>query len=394
MPHVPPKDDISYNFMTQYSDKLFIFRKQLHSIPELSGNENVTSETILDLLKNCSPNEVIQKAGGYGIIATWDSGIGGNEIIFRAELDALPIQEINDFHHKSEFLNISHKCGHDGHSAILCGVALYLKDHKPKKGKVRLLFQSSEETGEGAKAMLEDEKFKGINPDYIFALHNLPGYKLNEIIVKDNIFTASVNSLIIKLFGKTSHAAEPEHGINPALALSKILYECILLDNNNPDSDDMRVVTPVFLELGEKAYGVSAGYAEIHFTLRSWSDDKLRQLESDIEELSSMIAKEYKLKIEFEYLQTFYASNNDKAAVDIVRKVVNKLELPIKEMKFPFKWGEDFGLFTARYRGCMFGLGAGENVPALHNPDYDFPDELIDTGMKIFSGIIEELTNQ
>jgi len=100
------------------------------------------------------------------------------------------------------------------------------------------------------------------------------------------------------------------------------------------------------------------------------------------------------LKTEFEYLQTFHASDNDPEAVDLVRKAANTLRLSVIEKKYPFKWGEDFGLFTSRFKGCMFGLGAGENIPALHNPDYDFPDELIVTGVNMYIEILNQLTNK
>lgn len=363
-------------------------RKNLHANPELSGNEKVTSGLVVEFLKSCKPDELITGVGGYGIIATWESGNVGKEIMFRSELDALPINEINNFEYRSKNPGLSHKCGHDGHSVILCGLAQHLSNNKLTNGKVRLLFQPAEETGEGAKTITEDKKFKNIKPDLIYALHNLPGYPLNEIVIKENTFTAAVNSIIINLHGKTSHAAEPEHGINPALAVSEILKEVLLLENNHPEKEDMRVITPVYAELGEKAYGISAGEATIHLTLRCWNDENIRELEKKIEELCIIISDRYKLKIDFEYTQTFYASVNSSEAVNLLRKSVTSLGLSITERSYPFKWGEDFGLFTSKFNGCMFGLGSGIDIPELHNPDYDFPDELIETGVKIFSEII------
>lgn len=374
-------------------EKLINLRKHLHSIPELSDQEKLTSRTIKEFLLNCNPTRILTDLGGHSIVATWDSGNEGKELVFRSELDALPIEETNDFDYRSKNKNVSHKCGHDGHSAILCGIAMYLQFNKPAKGKIRLLLQSSEETGTGAKSILDDIKFSEIKPDYIFALHNIPGFKLNEIIIKNSIFTASVNSMIINLYGKESHAAEPEQGINPALAVSEILRDCLAMSNNNDEDDDMRVITPVCIELGEKAYGISAGNASIHFTLRCWNDKNLQRLEKEIESVCKKISGEMGLKTEFEYLQTFHASDNDPEAVDLVRKAANTLRLSVIEKKYPFKWGEDFGLFTSRFKGCMFGLGAGENIPALHNPDYDFPDELIVTGVNMYIEILNQLTN-
>jgi len=372
-------------------DVLKKFRRELHANPEVSGFEKETAKKVVEFLRTCSPDEIIADIGGHGIIATWDSGVKGAEILFRAELDALPIQEVNTFEYASKSKVVSHKCGHDGHSTILCGLAKYLSINKNTKGKVRLLFQPAEENGKGAKAMLEDKKFKGINPDYVFALHNLPGYPLSEVVVKENTFTAAVNSIIINLAGKTSHAAEPEHGFNPALAVAEIIQGSLALANNHPEKADMRVITPVYMNLGTKDYGISAGAASVHLTIRCWDDENLRELEKSIVKLSEQIARNHQLKVEFEFTQTFHANMNEKSAADKVRLSAKAKSLSLYERPYPFKWGEDFGLFTARFKGCMFGLGAGENIPALHNPDYDFPDELIETGVEGFSGIMDEV---
>jgi amidohydrolase len=380
--------------MTAIPHKLIEFRKTLHANPELSGEEKQTAARIAEFLASCNPDALVKNIGGHGLIATWDSGKEGKTILLRADMDALPIEEINEFEHKSNNEGVSHKCGHDGHSTIMCAVAAYLATNKPQTGKVHLLFQPSEENGEGAKAILESPEFESIQPDFVFALHNIPGYPLNEVIVKENAFTAAVNSIIINLKGKTSHAAEPEHGINPAMAVSHILRESILMEYNHSEKGDMRVITPVYVELGSKAYGTSAGKASVHFTLRCWNDQQLEKLEKDMEQLAKQYADRHRLEVSFDYTQTFHANNNNPEAVEAVRKAAKSKNLSLTEKQHPFKWGEDFGLFTSKFKGCMFGLGSGENCPALHNPDYDFPDELIQSGRDIFAGIIAHFTNQ
>ncbi len=372
-------------------EQLKKLRREIHADPELSGRESKTATKVLGFIRQYNPDEILTEVGGHGVIATWDSGKPGKEILFRAELDALPIEEINTFDYKSSSPGVSHKCGHDGHSTILCGLAQHLNLNRPKQGKVRLVFQPAEENGEGAKAIIADAVFNKFNPDFVFALHNLPGYPLHEVVVKDGTFTAAVNSIVINLNGKTSHAAEPELGFNPALAVSEIIKASLEMANNFPDRSDMSVVTPVFMEMGSKDYGISAGKASVHLTLRCWNDENLKKLENQIAQLSAEIALKYSLKVTFEYTQTFHANMNASAATDIVRSSAKKKKLALVERSYPFKWGEDFGLFTAQYNGCMFGLGAGVNLPALHNPDYDFPDELIESGVKIFSGIIDEI---
>ena len=366
-------------------------RRLLHKHPEISGNEKETAATIYNFIKNCNPTTIINNIGGYGILATWDSLKSGQEILFRAELDALPIKETNTFKHASIYHNVSHKCGHDGHSTILCGVAQYLNNNQPLTGKIHLLFQPAEETGKGAQAVLDDEKTTHIKPDFVFALHNLPGFPLNEIVVRKNTFTAAVNSIIINIEGKTSHAAEPENGKNPALAVAQIINESLAKQHTNITSDQMKIVTPVYMKLGEKAYGVSAGNATIHFTLRCWNDTNLRKLENDIIALSTKICDQQKLKVSFSFTETFSANINNKEATDLVIKCAQLNNFSVTKNSTPFKWGEDFGLFTSKYKGCMFGIGSGLNTPALHNPDYDFPDELLKTGATIFNEIINKI---
>lgn len=371
--------------------KLIELRKELHAQPEISGQESNTSRRIAEFLSTCHPDETISGLGGFGVLATWNSGADGPWILFRCELDALPIKETNDIPHASQREGWSHACGHDGHMAVLCGLALGLYEKGLNKGRVSLLFQPSEENGEGAKAVLQDPKFARVNPDYVFALHNIPGYPLHSVIVRENSFTAAVSSLMIHLKGKTSHAAEPEHGINPALAVSEILQECLALAVEEPSKKDMKIITPVYLLLGEKAYGTSAGEAEVHFTLRCWDNDHLKLLEEEIEGLVSEVASRHRLEKRFGYTQRFFANENDELAVRLVRTVADRNGLELREREHPFKWGEDFGLFTSRFRGCLFGVGAGEASPAIHNPDYDFPDELIQSGVSIFSGIIDQI---
>jgi amidohydrolase len=374
-------------------DTLTTLRQWLHANPEISGNEKNTALYIQNFLSLLKPDKILTNLGGHGMLALFDSGNEGSSIMFRSEIDALPIQEINTFSHRSKFKNISHKCGHDGHTAILCGLAKKLSKHKISNGKIYLLFQPSEETGEGAQAVMNDPAFD-IQPDFVFALHNLPGFKKGNVILKEGSFSAAVNSVIIRLFGKETHAAEPENGINPSMAISDILKIANSLNNYDISSTDFGIITPICLNMGAPAYGTAAGNGELHFTLRSWNDENLRKLENTLIKFSKSISKQYNLQTEHEFLQTFYANNNDKECVNTVKEVALDLNYEIEEKKYPFKWGEDFGFFTSKFKGCMFGIGVGENYPALHNSDYDFPDESIEQGINMFYGIAQKINTQ
>ncbi|MBU1373335.1 MAG: amidohydrolase [Bacteroidetes bacterium] len=374
-------------------NELVQIRQYLHQHPEISGQELETSKFLLKKIKAFKPSQLIENIGGSGFLVVYDSGEDGLSLLFRTELDGLPIQETSELSYQSVLKGNGHQCGHDGHMTILIGLAQEISKNPLTKGKVSLLFQPAEETGEGAEAVLNDSKFNQLYFDEVFALHNLPGEEFGSIVVKNQAFTAAVKSIIIKLKGKTAHAAEPENGINPALAVADILQKTTELSHNDPKADDFGLITPIHVNIGEKAYGVSAGDAEIHFTYRCWTNQQLKGLENQLITTVKNIALKYQLELEYEFLQSFYANENDKQSVDVVRKSAQNLNFKLIEKEFPFKWGEDFGYFTQKFKGCLFGLGSGLNQPALHHPDYDFPDQLIPYGVKVFKEIIQQRLN-
>lgn len=373
--------------------KLTQLRHELHQNPELSGEEYKTSERIVTFLKEYQPSEIIQHVGNTGVIGVFKGKNKGPSTLLRCELDALPIEEINTFKYKSTVKDVSHKCGHDGHMAILCGVAALLSAKNNFNGTIYLLFQPAEEDGEGAKRVLNDVLFKGIKPDFAFALHNLPGFPLGQIVVKNDTFSCAVNSMIIELSGKTAHAAEPENGTNPASAISEIISTFNQKIKADISKSDYCLITPIYINMGKKAYGVSAGFGEIHFTIRSNSNQNMDKIEKDLIRSATQIAAEHKLEITISWTQQFRANDNNLEAVSMIKNAALANGNDLLEKETPFSWGEDFGLFTEHFPGAMFGLGAGENVPALHNPDYDFPEELIPTGAKMFYEILKEIHN-
>jgi amidohydrolase len=377
----------------QRNETFIQLRKELHQNPELSGKEFETAKRITAFLKKQSPDEIITKVATTGIIAIYNGTKPGKTILFRSELDALPIEEINTFEHRSLINGVSHKCGHDGHMAILCGLAMELYRNRPKTGRVILLFQPAEEDGKGAKKVFYDSKFAALKPDFVFALHNLPGFSKNQIVVKNGTFTCAVNSIIIQLKGKTAHAGEPEKGINPALAIAAITNQfntCIQADISK---DNYCLITPIYIKMGKKAYGVSAGAGEIHFTVRSNSNWQMKLIKNILETQAQSVANENQLECNITWTQSFEANENDATAVNYIRKAAKINHFELFEKEHPFSWGEDFGLFTQHYSGAIFGLGSGKNTAALHNPDYDFPDEIIDTGISIFYQISKQITD-
>lgn len=366
-------------------------RRHLHQHPELSCEERQTSEYLKNRLREeCQPDELLVLEH-FGLVAVYHGSAPGKNVLIRGDFDALPIQEINEFDHKSKVDGVSHKCGHDGHAAILYALARMLSAQRPEKGTAILLFQPAEENGEGAKGVINDPKFQALKPDYAVALHNLPGYATHTVVWREGTFTAAANSIIIKLKGKTSHAAEPELGLNPALAMAEITQQIIALNEPDLGHAYFRIATPVYTTMGDKAYGISAGYGELHFTLRAWHNDVIREFEGQCEAIARRVAEEHGLGIEVSWTEGFFANYNDSKVIRAVTEAAGDLGLDTLQRPTPFKWGEDFGIFTEKFPGAMFGIGAGETWPALHNPDYDFPDELIQTGMTIFYKVISKL---
>jgi amidohydrolase len=372
--------------------KLVALRHDLHRHPEVSCKEYETQKRILAFLEGLGISHA-QPVGSTGVWVKFEGKEAGKTVMLRGDTDALPIQEINNFTHQSTQPGVSHKCGHDGHTTIMAGVAAQLLKNPPAKGTAILLFQPAEENGHGARAVLDDTQFD-IQPDVVFALHNLPGYPQRKIVIREGSFTAAAKSIIIKLDGKTSHAAEPELGINPAAAIADLIT--MFQNASQPDlsRDDFALTTPVYIHMGEKSYGVSAGHGEVHYTLRTWHNDVMEKLCEQVAEAVERIAKQHKLKATISWTEEFFANQNHPDAVHMVTEAAKANGLELETRPTPFKWGEDFGLFTEKFRGAMFGIGSGEDCPALHNPDYDFPDALIEPAVGMFTHLIQQALDE
>lgn len=308
--------------------------------------------------------------------------------MYRCELDGLPIWEDNNIRHISKVDGKSHTCGHDGHMAIISGIGMKLAKEKPKKGKVVLLFQPAEETGEGAANVGSDKKFHKHNPDLAFALHNLPGYEKHQIVIKKGAFAAASVGMIIKLKGRNSHSAHPEAGNSPAEAMCK----CIVALEKLPDAmKKFTLVTVINAQLGEIAFGTTPGQAVIRATLRAYENETRDLLVTYAEKLCSQIAKEYGLEIGFDYIESFTATHNDPEAWEYGNEAAKKLGLQVKHIRTPFRWSEDFGHFSLKTKTLLFGLGSGTKQPQLHEPNFDFPDDLIETGVNMFWEVIQKI---
>jgi amidohydrolase len=374
--------------------ELIAFRHKLHRLAELSGKEQQTSQAIASKLEQYHPDELITKLGGWGLAARFVGMDPGPRLMFRADMDALPISEINNFDHVSFNPAVSHKCGHDGHSTILIGLAATLHKKPPQRGEVILLFQPAEETGNGANQVIADPRIESIKPDFAFALHNLPGFKKNTIIWRDGTFASASVGLKIELIGRTAHASQPETGISPTIAMANIIRGLQGLNSLDIDHSDYACVTITHARLGEEAVGTAPGHAVIWATLRSYKDSVLSMLKNRSLEIAHEQAQANSLELKHDWQEPFAATVNHPESTAVLKEVITRHDFPEDQIEWPFRWSEDFGHFSPYTKICLFGLGAGEEHPALHNPDYDFPDELIQSGIEVFHAICVQITGQ
>lgn len=382
-------------------------RHKLFKSAELSGNEKETNKIINRFLEKTNPDIHLKNVGGYGIIAIYKGVEDGRNIMLRADIDGLniPLMSTDNGQQATDVFELSavstkcqsskfnsqysHRCGHDGHATILCGLAMRLGKKRPAKGNVILLFQPAEETGEGAKAVINDPQFRDLKIDTAFALHNLPSYAKHQIVVKKDCFASASLGLKLIFDGKTSHASQPEKGNNPQIVVTTLLdafqrkYENLKKDKHHTILTITRVV------IGEETFGVTPGHAEIWMTLRSQDDKALQNLTESTIGLCEYISKEYRLNFSHSIHEDFAATMNSGDNTEIVRQAARDLKLSVNEIKEPFPWSEDFGRFGNICPICLFGLGCGLEHEPLHSPRYEFEDEIIDTGIDVFEKIIE-----
>lgn len=366
-------------------------RKRFHTLPELAGNEYQTAHEIKDFLKMLKPDSLYSNIAGTGIIAMFDTKKEGPHIIFRAELDGLPIKEENQVEYASKNKGCSHSCGHDGHLAIVLGLAQYFSQHKELFcGKIILLFQPAEETAQGAEAIIQTKILDTFKPTCIFGFHNLPGYPIGQIIVKKGLFTSASQGLILHMYGKTSHAGHPGQGRNPMHATIEILQSLENLSHAYNQKRKDTFLTIIHVKLGERAFGTSPGHAVVMATYRSTNHKLLEKMTKESLERIEHITKKHNLRWTYEWVELFPEIRNNPTYVDIIECAAKELQLNIHNIDKPFTWSEDFSYYLNSYPGAFFCIGAGVEQKPLHSPLYDFPDALLPIGISMYTQLIHE----
>lgn len=371
-------------FSTSDRDQLIALRRSLHRHPEVSGEEEWTSTHIEKVLKSNTPDRLVTGLGGYGVAAVFDGVREGPTLLIRCELDALPIEEKTGLPYRSEIPGKGHLCGHDGHMAILAGTALALHRKRPARGRVVLLFQPAEEDGSGAAAILADPAFANLRPNLALSLHNLPGLPLGFAGLKTGPVNCASRGIKLRFEGKTAHASQPDTGCSPMPAMAALMPALSALSKGTQADTDFTLVTVTHAWIGEEAFGIAPGTGEIWATLRTLTDDGMSGLCRAAEQLASEAARTRGLTLTFSYHDVFHHCENTPEAVRVLEKALADEGVDFGPANLPMRASEDFGRFRTVCPSAMFFLGAGESHPALHNPDYDFPEELITLGARIF----------
>ena len=354
--------------------------------------KRLTAASVVGWLQEAGAERIVTGLGGYGVAGVFSGREKGPRVMLRAELDALPINEQGEQREWcSRNEHVAHSCGHDGHMAILLGIAKQLAHKPPTRGEVVLLFQPAEETGAGACAVIESEKFDAsLRPDVAYALHNQPGRPFGEISIREGAFACASRGMIVRLHGHCSHAAHPEQGLSPVRVMCSLLEQLEQLPQRLPASEDLRLVTIVHAQLGEVAFGTTPGEAVVMVTLRTATDALMLPLVEGARALVEQETQQAGLTYEIEFRDVFAAVFNDQQATTDVLRCAQKHGKMVTMLQAPNRWSEDFGVYSAVCRCAMFLLGAGEAMYVLHDAAYDFPDALIEHGVEMFWALLNE----
>ena len=371
-------------------DEVKQWRKQIHSQPELGFKEFKTSSFIVDKLQSFGI-EVHQGLGGTGVVGTLKNGTGPT-IGIRADIDALPIEEQNDVEHKSTHANCMHACGHDGHTSVLLGTAKYLSENKNFSGTIHLIFQPAEEVLGGAKAMIDEGLFDKFPMDAVYGLHNWPGLPVGQIAVNDGPMMASFDTFEITLTGKGTHAAMPHLGADPIAAGAALITNIQSIISRRISPLQSGVISVTQMNSGDTT-NVIPDVAILKGTVRSFDMDVRQSLQSLLTEMVTTLPPLYGVTGEMDYHIRYPVTTNDSQAYLEIKNAATKAlgADKVNTDVEPSMASEDFSFMSQVVKGAYFWLGVDGSTPSkpLHNAAYDFNDDAIETGIKVWVSLVE-----
>ncbi len=369
--------------------ELTAFRQDLHAHPELGMAEFRTAEKVATALEALGI-EVHRGVGGTGVVGVLRNGSGNRAIGLRADMDALPMEELNDVPYRSTVKGAMHACGHDGHTTMLLGAAKYLAETRNFDGIVHFIFQPGEEGCGGALAMLEDGLFERFPCDAIYGMHNRPGMPLGEYAINSGPTAAGGAFFDIIITGKGSHGARPEVSIDPVLAACHVTTALQSIVSRNLSPRDPAVVS-VTKVVGGDAYNVIPETAVISGTARFFAREVSVQIEEGLKRVAEGVAAGFGASASLDYRLIFAPTINDAEQTEAYAAAASELvgDTKVARDKPPGMGSEDFSFMMERVPGAYIYLGNGDGAMP-HNPRYQFNDEAIPYGAALYARVVEK----
>jgi amidohydrolase len=337
--------------------------------------------------------EVHRGVGGTGVVGVLREGNGPVSIGLRADMDALPILEANELPYKSAKPGVMHACGHDGHTTMLLGAARYLAETRNFNGTVNFIFQPAEEGLGGAQAMLKDELFARFPCDTVFGMHNHPGMPVGSFAIRPGTMMAAGAFFDIHVEGRGSHGARPEVSIDPVLVASHIVAALQAIVSRNIDPLDTAVVSATFIKAGD-AYNVIPQTAAIGGTVRTFRNETMTLVEENMKRTAEGVAAGFGATARVDFRRLFAALVNDTEATaafaDVAATIVG--EENVERERSLIMASEDFSFMLEKCPGAYINIGNGDTVGStpVHNPGYNFNDEILPLGAAALAGIVEK----
>ena len=377
-------------------------RRDIHAHPELCFEELRTADLVAQNLADWGIpiHRGMGTTGVVGIVHGRDGGACGRAIGLRADMDALPMQEFNTFDHASRHPGKMHACGHDGHTAMLLAAAQHLAQHRDFDGTVYLIFQPAEEGGGGAREMIKDGLFERFPMEAVFGMHNWPGMAVGQFAVSPGPVMASTSEFKITIRGKGGHAAMPHTGIDPVPIACQMVQSFQTIISRNKKPVDAGVISVTMIHTGE-ATNVVPDSCELQGTVRTFTLEVLDMIEARMKQVAEHTCAAHEATCDFEFVRNYPPTVNSAAEADFARKVmasiVGEANVLVQE---PTMGAEDFAFmlqarpgaycFIANGDGGHRDLGHGGGPCTLHNPSYDFNDDLIPLGATYWVRLAEE----
>ena len=380
------------DLITNLTPRIAAFRRDLHAHPELAFNEERTADKVAEYLSGLGLT-VHRGMARTGVVATVSAGTSGRTIGLRADMDALPLTELNTFPHHSKFSGKMHACGHDGHTAMLLGAAEILAKTRDFNGTVVFIFQPAEEHEGGGRVMVEEGLFEQFPMEMVFGLHNWPGLPAGTFGVTDGPVMAGADRFEITITGRGGHAAMPHQANDSVVAGSALVQALQSLVSRNTDPQEAAVVSVTRFNAGH-ADNVLPETAVLGGTVRSLTPELQDRLEEGMRRICMGIEATYRVRVEMNYARgyppTINAAEPSFIAREVARQVVGG-EHVLTHLK-PSMGAEDFAYLSRVVPGCYvwLGNGMGEGGCMLHSPHYDFNDDIIATGVRYWVRLAEK----